>query len=93
VDLAKAVTAYLKATGGFDRPLHLSRFGLSKLETEQLFSAWDEDYQISRYMILTRAPEDELANLSPASRTYAVNGHETSHVAFRAEVQRLFTSR
>jgi hypothetical protein len=93
MDLTVALRKYLEVTGGFNRAMHLSQFELSKDETERLFSAWDEDYQISRYMLLTRAPEHELATLPKESRTYAVNGHETSHVAFRSEIQRFLDSR
>ena len=89
MDLAAAVKKYLELAGGFDRPLPLSRFGLSHADTERTFSVWDEDYQISRYLLFSRAPDEELASLPAASRLYLINGHEYSHVTFHAAIQRL----
>jgi uncharacterized protein YndB with AHSA1/START domain len=90
--LADALKAYLEITAGFERPMHLSWFRLSKAETERVFSAWDEDYQISRFMLLTRASEEDLAAFPVGSRVYVVNGQESSHVTFRVDIQRLLKS-
>ena len=89
MDLGAAVRKYLASVGEFGRPLHLSEFELPKDEIERIFSAWDEDYQISRYLLLTRAPDEELEAFPPHARVYAVNGHESSHVTFRADIERL----
>jgi len=89
VDLAAAVKKYLEITGGFDRPLHLSRFDLSRADTEKIFSAWDEDYQISRYLQFSRTPDEALASAPPALRVFVINGHESTHVSFRADIRRL----
>jgi len=89
MDLATLVKEYLELSGGFDRPLHLSRLGLSKLETEKLFSQWDEDYQISRYMILSREKEESLSSYSENERTFLVNDFEYSHVSFNQNIQEL----
>lgn len=89
MDLRTAVQLYLDATGGYDRPLHLSLFGLSKDEVEQLVSAWDEDYQISRYMLLSRERNETLGEYPADSRTFLINGFEVSHVSFREGIQQL----
>jgi hypothetical protein len=89
VDLASAVKKYLEITRGFDRPLHLSRFDLSRADTEKIFSAWDEDYQISRYLQFSNASDEALASVPPALRVFVINGHESTHVSFRADIQRL----
>ena len=92
MNLARAVEIYLKAAGQFGRPVHLSQFGLSKPETERAFSVWDEDYQISRYMLLSRAKDEELVSLPPESRLFLINGHEYSHVTFHSDIQRLLAA-
>lgn len=89
MDLAAAVKKYLEITGGFDRPLHLSRFGLSRVDTEKTFSAWDEDYQISRYLQFSHSSDEVLASVPSALRVFVINGHESTHVSFRADIRRL----
>ena len=89
MDLADAVATYLGIAGEFGRRLHLSQFGLPKPEMERAFSVWDEDYQISRYMLLWRAPDEELESFPPESRLFLINGHEYSHVTFYSDIQRL----
>jgi hypothetical protein len=89
VDLAAAVKKYLEITGGFDRPLHLSRFGLSHADTEKIFSAWDEDYQISRYLQFSHTSDEAPAPDAADLRVFAINGHESTHVSFRADIRRL----
>ncbi len=92
MDLAAAVKKYLELAGGFDRPLHLSQMGLTKPEVERIFSAWDEDYQISRFMVLSRAGDDELTSFPEDMRAFQINNYEYTHVSFRPGVQQLFAS-
>lgn len=89
MDLAAAVKTYLEIAGGFGRPVHLSEFGLAKSETENIFSTWDEDYQISRYLKLSRETDEALASYPPTTRLYIVNGFESSHVSFHADIQKI----
>jgi hypothetical protein len=89
MNLATAIERYLEAGGGFDRAVHLSAFGLSKSETEKIFSAWDEDYQISRYMLPSRERDEVLASYPAEVRVYLINGFECSHVSFHADIQKL----
>ena len=86
MNLREAVQKYVKAAGGYGHPLALAAFGLSTDETEKSFSAWDEDYQISRFMELTLEPGD--SNGQP----YQVNGFECSHVRFHPDIERTLTS-
>jgi len=90
MSLVDAVGKYLTITGAFERPMHLSLLGLSKTETEQLLSSWDEDYQISRYMVLSRVSDEVLCALLCHPRIYLINGFEYSHLSFHADVQKLF---
>jgi hypothetical protein len=87
--LAAAVGKYLEVAGEFGRPAHLSALGLSKQETERVVSVWDEDYQISRYMLLSRESDEALESFPPGSRVYLINGFEYSHLSFHSDVQAL----
>lgn len=89
MDLATLVRKYLELSGGFDHPLHLSCLGLSKPEIEKLFSQWDEDYQISRYMILSREKDENLSSFPEGERVFLVNEFECSHVTFNPQIQNL----
>ncbi len=92
MDLADAVATYLRIGGEFGRPVQLSQFVSNKAEIEKAFSAWDEDYQISRYMLLSRAPDEELVSLPPESRLFLINDHEYSHVSFHSDIQRVLAA-
>jgi len=89
MDLATAVKKCVEVAGGFDRPVHLSRFDHSKGEIERILSGWDEDYQISQYMSLSRERDEELTAYPPGERVYFINGFECSHLSFHPDVQKL----
>jgi hypothetical protein len=89
MNLAAAVRKYLEAAGEYDRPVHLSAFGLSREETERAVSVWDEDYQISRYMLLSRERDEALESFPPESRVYLINGFECTHLSFHSDIQKL----
>lgn len=85
MDLAAFVQRYLEVAGEFARPVALSRLGLRKQELEGTLSVLDEDYQISRYMFLSRASDLVVAN----HNLYRINGFEYSHVSFDSGIQQL----
>lgn len=89
MELATGVKKYLEIAGGFNRLAHLSRFGLARDEAEKTFSSWDEDYQISRYMALSRERDEELTAFPEGERVYFINGFECSHVSFHPDVEKL----
>ncbi len=89
MDLPILVKKYLEIAGAFERPVHLSEFGLSKAETEKMISALDEDYQISRYLLLTRERDQALASLPGDTRVYLINGYEVSHLSFQPGIEKL----
>ena len=86
MELGEAVKVYRKVAGGYGRPMALAAFGQSRDETVKIFSAWDEDYQISRFMELTLEPGDS------SVQTYRINGFECSHVRFHPDIERMLTS-
>ena len=87
--LSDLVKKYLEVAGEYGRSIHLSHLGLSKAETEKLVSAFDEDYQISRYMIVSREMDAVLALYPAESRVYMINGYECSHVSFEEGIAKL----
>jgi hypothetical protein len=86
--LAEGVRKYLQIAGEFGAPAPLSRFGLSRDETERIFSTWDEDYQINRYMVLSLESSGEPTR-PREGEAYLINGFEYSHVNFQADIQKL----
>jgi hypothetical protein len=89
MNLAALVTKYVEAAGGFGRPVHLSFLGLPRAETERIISAFDEDYQVSRYLLLSRERDEALSSLPEGERIYIVNGLECSHISFQPDIRRL----
>lgn len=77
LELRELVKRYLAASGGYGKPAALNAFGLSHAEAESAFSAFDEDYLISRYL--------QFRNES--GETLQVNGFPQTHVAIDAEIQ------
>ncbi len=89
MNLAALVAKYIEAAGGFGRPVHLSFLGLPKLETEKIISAFDEDYQVSRYLLLCRERDEALESFPEGDRTYVINGLECSHLSVQPDIQKL----
>jgi hypothetical protein len=54
-----------------------------------VISAFDDDYQISRYMVLFREPDEELLSYPPEARVYSINGFEASHVSFAPGIRKI----
>jgi len=78
MSLGDLVARYRSLTGGaFGAPAALSGFALSREETERIFSAYDEDYHISRFF-----------HFSDSSGTvYTIDGERATHVAVDAEIE------
>ena len=77
VALKEVVAKYLELAGEYGRPLPLADFGLSCDETEQTFSAFDEDYHISRYIQFSDAEGE----------AFAINGFLHTHVVIGEEIR------
>ncbi len=92
MELGEAVKVYRKVAGGYGRPMALAAFGQSRDETVKIFSAWDEDYQISRFMELTLVPSGSVPQESDSTQSYRVNGFECSHVSFHPDIERMLRS-
>jgi len=75
--LRELVDRYLSAAGNFGIPIGLSSFALSHAETERLFSSYEEDYHISRFLDFSQN----------AGTPFSINGFPATHVAISAEIQ------
>ena len=75
--LKEIVEKYLAIAGGFAFLAPLADFGLPKDAAERIFSAFDEDYHISRYMHFSQVS-------GPA---YNINGFEQTHISIDEDVQ------
>jgi hypothetical protein len=76
MQLRELVAKYLELAGEFGKPVALAEFGLSREETERLFSALDEDYHISRFLAFSHPP--------PAvsqGQAYQINGFLQTHLS------------
>jgi len=75
--LRDLVRLYQSQAGNFGEPVALSAFGLTKTDTERLFSGYDEDYHISRFFQFSES----------ACEKYSINGVPATHVSIDAEIQ------
>ncbi len=79
VSLSEAVQRYIAVAGEFGKPVALAEFGFSQEQAQNLFSLFDEDYQISRYLHFSRA----------AGQEFEISGETVTHVAIDAAIQSL----
>jgi hypothetical protein len=75
--LRQLVDLYLSTAGQFGEAVPLSAFQLSPAETVSLFSAYDEDYHISRFFHFSEA----------GGAQFSINGVLVTHVALDAEIE------
>lgn len=75
--LSDLVSRYRTLAGEFGLPIPLSAFQLDPVETERLFSGYDEDYHISRFFHFSQVS-------GPA---YSINGFEQTHISIDEEIQ------
>jgi len=87
--LRELVDRYLEQAGGFGRTIHLSELGLRKDELERELSAYEEDYQISRFFHLTLSTDAESETRLGGSPVYTINGFDYSHLALLPEIQEI----
>ena len=78
--LREIVDRYRAVAGQFGKPVALSTFGLEREEIERLFSAFDEDYHISRFFHFTLDPAVQ-------EQSFSINSFPQSHVSLDAEIE------
>jgi hypothetical protein len=77
LQLKEVVEKYLAQSGGYGHRVALSSFGLSREEIEDVFSLFDEDYHISRFLHFNLA----------AGASYTIDGFPQTHVSIDQEIQ------
>ena len=77
MELKEIVQKYLAVAGDYGKTVALDSLGLSREEIENVFSAFDEDYHISRFFHFQSA----------AGAGYKINGFPQSHVSIDADIQ------
>jgi hypothetical protein len=87
MNLRETVEKYLALGGEFGSAVPLAAFGLSREETEKLFSALEEDYHISRFLQFTLDPKTE-AGGAPIV-VYQINGFPQTHLTIQAEIREI----
>jgi hypothetical protein len=74
--LGELVARYQALAGQFGIPVALSGFALTREETERVFSAYDEDYHISRFLQFSDSGE----------APFSINGEPATHISIDAEI-------
>jgi hypothetical protein len=77
--LQQLVAKYQSLAGGFGIALPLASFELSKAETEQLLTDYDEDYHISRFFDFSDTEGEK----------YHIDGVPATHLAIDAEISKI----
>ena len=77
--LQQLVAKYESLAGGFGVAVPISKFGLSKAETEQLLTDYDEDYHISRFFDFTDGDGEK----------YHIDGVPATHLAIDAGISKI----
>jgi hypothetical protein len=77
VELRDVVEKYLAVAGGYGKEVPISALGLSREEVEDVFSAFDEDYQIGRFFHFRQA----------TGQAYTIDGFDQTHVSIDAAIQ------
>ena len=75
--LRELVERYRSLAGTSGEPVALVAFGLSAIETERVFSSYDEDYHISRFFHFSDAG---------SGTQFSINGVPATHVSLDAEI-------
>jgi hypothetical protein len=77
MSLRELIERYSSVAPRFGIPVALSEFALDQAETERIFSSFDEDYHISRFLHFSQ----------DAGASFAINGIPATHVVIDAEIQ------
>jgi len=75
--LRELVERYRSLAGEFGKSVPLAAFQLTAVETERVFSSYDEDYHISRFFHFTQS----------SGTRFSINGIPVTHVSLDAEIE------
>ena len=79
LSLKELVQRYAALAGNFGAPVALSSFGLSADETENAFTALEQDYHISRFLHFS----------STEGKRFTISGEAATHVAIEPAIYSL----
>lgn len=79
--LQQLVAKYQSLAGGFGIAVPLTAFGLTKPETEQLLTDYDEDYHISRFFDFT--------DVEGNADKFHIDGVPATHLAIDTEIAKI----
>ena len=79
ISLQEVVEQYQALAKGFGVPVPLSSFVISNNDVSTIFSAYDEDYHISRFLHFS----------NERGQQFFINGIPASHVSMDAEIESL----
>jgi len=77
MNLRELVQRYIALAGKFGSPVPLSAFSLSTAELERVFSGYDEDYHISRFLHFTESE----------GMRYQIDAVPATHISMDAEIE------
>jgi hypothetical protein len=80
LSLRDLMERYTELAGKPGVPVRLSAFGFSEEETQNVFSAFDEDYHISRFLHFSNTDGEK----------YMISGEAATHVAIEPAIRSLF---
>jgi hypothetical protein len=79
LSLKEVVQRYAILAGDFGQPVALSAFGLARDDTQNLFSSFDEDYHISRFLHFSCG----------TGQRYTISGEAATHIAIEPAINSL----
>lgn len=77
MSLPELVTRYLSVAMEFGIPVALSALALTLQETEQIFTAYDQDYHVSRFLRFSNS----------VGPVYTIDGQPATHVAIDQQIR------
>ncbi len=77
MSLTELVTRYLSVAVEFGIPVALSAFALTPQETERIFTAYDQDYHVSRFLRFSNS----------VGPSYTIDGQPATHVTIDPQIR------
>ncbi|HZS71973.1 MAG TPA: hypothetical protein VFA13_09060 [Candidatus Acidoferrum sp.] len=77
MSLRELVTRYLSAAIEFGIPVALSAFALTPQDTERIFTAYDQDYHVSRFLRFSNS----------VGPVYVIDGQPATHVTMDQQIR------
>ncbi|MSO20615.1 MAG: hypothetical protein EXQ56_09180 [Acidobacteria bacterium] len=86
--LSDAVGKYLIVAEEFGQPMPLESFDISAKEMDEMISAWEEDYHLSRHFELLQASDHNLNH-----KSFRIGGIEYTGIIIYASIKEALGTR